>query len=159
MQSRAPSRSGAYWLYGISNLGSFCGLLAYPPAIGPFVPAPAQLALFAAGLAACAAMAAARRTPFRPDVKDNQKKRISAGFTRETLPEDSFQPVKNAEKQPVFHAKILLAFRFRFLYPSPRFHNQFGSDFQKPALGKEVRQEMKTDRCPHGMRTHENPFG
>ena len=44
-------RRHVYRLYAVSNAGSFCGLLAYPLAIEPFMPLRLQWAAFAAGLA------------------------------------------------------------------------------------------------------------
>jgi hypothetical protein len=50
----APGR-GVYTLYGFSNLGSVCGLLAYPLLIEPFLPLTAQWWLFGGAVAVYAA--------------------------------------------------------------------------------------------------------
>ena len=58
VQAVAPSEKGAFWLYGVSNLGSFCGLLAFPFALEPGWSVGAQLEAFVAGLAVYALLVA-----------------------------------------------------------------------------------------------------
>ena len=59
VQAAAPSRKGAFWLYGVSNLGSFCGLLVFPLVLEPNASVSMQLGAFAGGLVAYAALVAA----------------------------------------------------------------------------------------------------
>lgn len=51
VQALATDRAGKvpYWLYGVSNLGSLFGLVAYPFALEPFVPVKAQIFLLGIG--------------------------------------------------------------------------------------------------------------
>lgn len=56
VQALASSKKGAFWLYGVSNLGSFCGLLAFPLALEPHWSVQEQLFAFAVALVAYAAM-------------------------------------------------------------------------------------------------------
>ena len=49
---------GVYKLYAVSNAGSFCGLLAYPLLVEPYLPLGMQWAAFAAGLAVYGALLA-----------------------------------------------------------------------------------------------------
>ncbi len=56
VQSKAPFGKGAFWLYGISNLGSFCGLLVFPVFLEPNISVTGQMFLFAGGLAVYTAL-------------------------------------------------------------------------------------------------------
>lgn len=58
VQAAAPSKKGAFWLYGVSNLGSFCGLLVFPLGLEPNWSVATQLGSFAAGLAVYALLVA-----------------------------------------------------------------------------------------------------
>ena len=58
VQSVAPGKRGAFWLYGVSNLGSFFGLLVFPLWLEPRWSVGTQLGAFAVGLAAYAALIA-----------------------------------------------------------------------------------------------------
>ena len=59
VQALFPAGKNPFWLYGVSNLGSFCGLMAFPLVLEPEFPVNAQLGMFAVGLAAYASLVVA----------------------------------------------------------------------------------------------------
>lgn len=81
VQAAAPSKKGAFWLYGVSNLGSFCGLLVFPLGLEPNWSVTLQMSAFAAGLAVYAALVAAllfaRRTASAEPCAENAENATS----------------------------------------------------------------------------------
>ena len=58
-QSAGSEDGSIYKLYAVSNIGSFCGLLAYPLLVEPYMAISSQWLLFAVGLAIYAGLVAA----------------------------------------------------------------------------------------------------
>ena len=81
VQAAAPSKKGAFWLYGVSNLGSFCGLLVFPLGLEPNWSVTMQMSAFAAGLAFYATLVAAllfARGPARAEPRAENAPRETA---------------------------------------------------------------------------------
>ena len=90
VQSAAPSKKGAFWLYGVSNLGSFCGLLAFPLGLEPNWSVGAQLGAFAAGLVLYAVLVASLTQRRRKSGDEEDEARATGPGARASGP---FAPI------------------------------------------------------------------
>lgn len=96
----AGAGRGAYRLYSVSNIGSLCGLLAYPAIMEPFVAVGAQWRMFGAGVALYAFLLAVlvRRAPAltRDGPSGGAESRRATDLLRnDSVAQDSPAPVRS----------------------------------------------------------------
>lgn len=93
---------GAYRLYAISNLGSFCGLFAYPFLMEPFVPLRAQWLGWCAGVAVYLGLVAcvARRAEYQ---KSSRREPVG----QNAIGRDALDAALALREEPVVLPKIL----------------------------------------------------